>query len=327
MNEFEKNDDGGENKVLAGIPGKSHKGTRQTARDDIKLEELSLARLNMNDRVYFEVTQGTIDTYKDDPEGLTNLINYSVSDYIVDGKTVRLARMQLWEFISKFGKNIYMTARPVIKDNTLYFVPEEDANPEPAKEQPVETAKEPGKENSTKATFTCPWSSYNLGGQVWMGENLKIDDGGKGIYCNEYTGEIYYTFEAAKRVTSAIPGWHVPTREEWEELCKFAGGQLTMQTGDSLRHYTLCADKLKSKDWRGHDTFGLAIKPCGRFTNINAQFEGYGDSAYFWTATESELGKAFIRSISGDSCVLELSAYTSRGYSVRLVKDADNQQT
>lgn len=65
--------------------------------------------------------------------------------------------------------------------------------------------------------------TVKIGDQVWMAENLDIDDGGEGI--TNIGGKCYYTWEAAKRISSTIPGWHLPTELNFVELCFSLGGK------------------------------------------------------------------------------------------------------
>ena len=60
--------------------------------------------------------------------------------------------------------------------------------------------------------------SKRIGRYIWSLENLNIDDGGVGIYTNPDTGEVFYTYDAAKRVAGNIPGWHLPSPDEWYDL-------------------------------------------------------------------------------------------------------------
>ncbi|MBR4792565.1 MAG: hypothetical protein IK038_02760 [Bacteroidaceae bacterium] len=60
--------------------------------------------------------------------------------------------------------------------------------------------------------------TVKIGNQVWMAENLDIDDGGEGVRCNQRTGHVYYNNVAACRVIKNLKGWRLPTREDLEEL-------------------------------------------------------------------------------------------------------------
>ena len=57
--------------------------------------------------------------------------------------------------------------------------------------------------------------TVKIGGDVWMDENLAINDGGDGIYFNKKTNMYYYDWNAAKRIADSLPGWHLPSIGEW----------------------------------------------------------------------------------------------------------------
>ncbi|UCF79562.1 MAG: hypothetical protein JSW03_04780 [Candidatus Eiseniibacteriota bacterium] len=72
------------------------------------------------------------------------------------------------------------------------------------------------------------YQTVTIGEQVWMAANLRYDVG-DGTYCYdddplqcEAMGRLY-TWSAALAAADQIPGWHLPSREEWEELIAFCG--------------------------------------------------------------------------------------------------------
>lgn len=65
--------------------------------------------------------------------------------------------------------------------------------------------------------------SVKIGDQTWMSKNLAIDDGGEGIFYNSNNKEYYYTWDAAVRIAKAIPGWHLPSCEEWNTALEVCG--------------------------------------------------------------------------------------------------------
>jgi len=113
-------------------------------------------------------------------------------------------------------------------------------------------------------TFTDPrdgkvYKTVKIGEQVWMAENLAFDYVGSIRAC-EYRNRIVtgycppdktslcqgrlYNWETTMK---AIPlGWHLPSRDEWNDLIRFVGGN-----GTSLR----------SKLFNGTDNYGFAAMP------------------------------------------------------------------
>lgn len=156
--------------------------------------------------------------------------------------------------------------------------------------------------------------TVKIGDQIWMNNNLAIDDGGDGITINQETGEHYYTWDAAKRVSEKIKGWHLPTIAEWDFLAANAGGR------------EVCGNKLKAvsgwdDDGNGTDDFGFSAFPAGYYSG---SFYGVGSTAYFRTATENSSSYAYYRFFgTGASMDSNYSNKTYNAFSVRLVKDSE----
>ncbi|MBO4689899.1 MAG: hypothetical protein J5621_03395, partial [Paludibacteraceae bacterium] len=151
-----------------------------------------------------------------------------------------------------------------------------------------------------------------IGRQAWMQENLAIDDGGEGIYYNEKNGQYYYTWDAAMRVAKSIPGWHLPSAEEWNAAAEACGA-------------TVVDNKWKDdpymRDYRGTKNLydKLRVLPVGYYND--GRFYGVGAYAYFWSATEDDSSYAYRRFFGTSATVYQSSRYKDLGFSVRLVKD------
>ena len=169
--------------------------------------------------------------------------------------------------------------------------------------------------------FTPKWTCLSLPPDedarlkmpVWMTKNLEIDDGEGGITRNPDHPEYgcYYTWEAAKRIADKIPGWHLPTVQEWDMLAVIAGG------------IDVAGKKLKSEncwkqDFAGEDVFGFAALPAGYYYGC---VYNVGSCSYFWTATEYDSTNAYLRYFGTGESMVSINAYKNRQYSVRLVKD------
>ena len=181
-----------------------------------------------------------------------------------------------------------------------------------------ELSKKVNKDNDfiTLAADFGNWAeSVKIGNQEWTKVNLRLDDGGEGIYHNDYNGETYYTWEAARRVAGKIPGWHLPTREEWQELVDFCGGD--EKAGNALK-----ASTGWYADANGSDEFGFSAVPGG---NWNYNFRYVSLRAYFWTATEYGCNGAYGKYFDSCSTVYEYRNNRYRGHSIRLVKDSDKK--
>lgn len=139
-----------------------------------------------------------------------------------------------------------------------------------------------------------------VGNQIWMAKNLDINDGGEGIYFNQDNGEYYYTWEAAKRIADKIPGWHLPSRDEWVEL-------LTVVETNSL---------LQEGYWRSR----FDVKPTGYW---NETFIANRTTTNFWSSSidetcESNAWRIYMSNTPYSSWE---SRHKTLGFSVRLVKD------
>lgn len=156
-------------------------------------------------------------------------------------------------------------------------------------------------------------SEVVIGNQTWLLENLKVDDGKGGIYHNEDNGEVYYTFDAAKRVADGIPGWHLPSRDEWNTLIEVTG---TYEDSKPLMA-------------SGTNTTGLTVKLVG------SKIESYGRGApkyyvidkvaRFWSSDEEQdypesAWYKYFDSTSGGK--YDFNGPKDSGLSVRLVKDS-----
>jgi uncharacterized protein (TIGR02145 family) len=161
-----------------------------------------------------------------------------------------------------------------------------------------------------------------LGGLKWMKKNLNVETANSYCYnnspdsCARY-GRLY-TWSAAMTVCPS--GWRLPSRVEWGELAKAAGG-----TGDYGASGT-AGTKLKStggwyNNGNGTDAYGFTALPGGdRFSGGSFTSAGYGGS--WWAATEYGSGDAYYR------YVYYLNDYVYEGYlskddafSVRCVRD------
>lgn len=154
--------------------------------------------------------------------------------------------------------------------------------------------------------------TVTIGNQVWMAENLAIDDGGEGIYHNPDNNEYYYTWDAAMRIANSIPGWHVPTALEWDEAALACGAtEKHYNDNPNFSSYYKSAQELKDK---------LAIKLAGY--RYSGSFFNLGSLAYFWTASEYSSSSAYNRYFStGASMLSNNYNKTCNAYSVRLVKE------
>jgi uncharacterized protein (TIGR02145 family) len=149
-----------------------------------------------------------------------------------------------------------------------------------------------------------------INGKMWMADNLNyVTDsswchGDADSNCIKY-GRLY-TWNVAM---NACPlGWHLSTRDEWNDLVTFAGGS-----------YASTNKRLKSQDWDGTNDYGFSALPGGmRYQSGN--YVELGLRGNWWTSREEDASYANYQRIYTSS-MDEASYYKSCGMSVRCVQD------
>jgi uncharacterized protein (TIGR02145 family) len=120
--------------------------------------------------------------------------------------------------------------------------------------------------------------------QIWMAENLNFNASGSKFYDNDpKNGEIYgrlYDWKTAMKVCP--PGWNLPSKDEWEALSGFVGGN------------DIEGKHLKAKEgWNvggsGQDTYGFAALPGG-YGFSDGSFLNVGHFGCWWVASEDNNG-------------------------------------
>jgi len=141
--------------------------------------------------------------------------------------------------------------------------------------------------------------------------------------------------ESSANIPSGIQGvcpdgWHVPSDGEWKELEMYLGmpqseldatGPRGLYIGSKLAASpSLWADGyLKDSDAFGISKFKV-LPGGGR--HFDGTFEFLGENANFWSATEGDSARAWVRHIySKYTTVLRYKSIKSNGFSVRCVKD------
>jgi len=182
-----------------------------------------------------------------------------------------------------------------------------------------------------------------IGTQTWMAENLKttkysdgtaipiVTDGGAWAalttpgYCWQNNDEATYkaTYGAlynwyAVNTGKLCPtGWHVSTNAEWTTLTTYLGGEAV--AGAKLKE-SGTAHWTSPNAGATNETGFTALPGPGR--DIGGGFHDIGDHGYLWSATQSDLIKAWYRYLFYNSNVLsggDLSKVF--GFSVRCVRD------
>jgi uncharacterized protein (TIGR02145 family) len=189
------------------------------------------------------------------------------------------------------------------------------------------------------------YKTIQIGTQTWMAENLrttKYNDGtaidyvtdsaewiviGTGAYCTSYhtTDPVYiatygmlYNWFAVNTGKLAPSGWHVPTREEWQTLKTYLGGD------------NLAGGKMKETGMTHWETYNEGADNSSGFTALPSKSrEGYSGSfntqfhsGYFWTASGVNIFRAHQCNVGyNTSLAYTGDASTHSGLVIRCVKD------
>ena len=161
------------------------------------------------------------------------------------------------------------------------------------------------------------YRAVKIGGQTWMGENLNYQTA-SGSWCykndNSNCGKYGRLYDWNTAKTSCPAGFHLPSRQEWDNLVTSAGG------------VSAAGKKLKARSgWNnngnGTDDFGFSALPGGT-RGAGGTFGTAGYYGFWWTATENGAGYAYLRDMSYDNDrVDEGNDGKSLGISVRCVQD------
>jgi uncharacterized protein (TIGR02145 family) len=162
--------------------------------------------------------------------------------------------------------------------------------------------------------------TVKIGEQTWMAENLNIKAGNSWCYdgddsnCDRY-GRLY-DWETAKKVCPA--GWHLPTRQEWNDLIEVVGGG-----GENVAGKKLMSKNRWSNNGNGTDDYGFSALPGGD-RGYGGGFSSIRNYGYWWTATEGGSGEAYCRFMGYSILGFEIGDNANKksyAYSVRCVKD------
>ncbi|MFH1119425.1 MAG: fibrobacter succinogenes major paralogous domain-containing protein [Bacteroidota bacterium] len=191
------------------------------------------------------------------------------------------------------------------------------------------------------------YHSITIGTQTWMVENLatsryrngdsipQVTDSASWIalttgaccyYDNSATsgttyGFLYNWFAVNDPRNLAPEGWHVASREEWNVLNAFLGGELV--SGGKLKETGTA--HWNSPNTGATDEAGFKGLPGGG-RSLDGIFNSIGQSGLWWTSTESSTTDAWPRGLSYNSELIFSSFWLDKnsGFSVRCIKDLKN---
>ena len=185
------------------------------------------------------------------------------------------------------------------------------------------------------------YKTVKIGDQVWMAENLDYKFTGLTVgswstdpsagYYNNNEGTygidgrrrcgLLYNWYAVKYLedhkSELLPsGWHVPTDAEWTALIGAVGDD----AGTKLKAVDNSVDSgTWPTGWDGTDDYGFGVLPAGTYREGFAALGVYGN---FWSSSENSSSYAWYYYFVSRSSVARNSQDKTRGFSIRLVKDA-----
>ncbi|MDG1147081.1 MAG: FISUMP domain-containing protein [Crocinitomicaceae bacterium] len=213
-----------------------------------------------------------------------------------------------------------------------------------------------GSNTFTDARDGNSYEFVKIGEQTWMAENLKYtgedikhitdtDEWGHNdsfdAWCsyennqeNEDKYGVMYQWEAAKK---ACPdGWHLPTKEEWEELIDYlkANGysNKSMLSSSGVAKSLATADGWELSEYEGEvgsrdypeyqNKSGFSALPGGEREG-RGRFSNLGKSSVWWSISDhDDFVDKCIRLVHSESHVRGyMSNHKRKGYYVRCIKD------
>jgi uncharacterized protein (TIGR02145 family) len=163
------------------------------------------------------------------------------------------------------------------------------------------------------------YSIVQIGGQIWMAENLNYNTGNSWCYdnnssnCNTY-GRLYDWQTALGACPS---GWHLPGDAEWTELTDFLGGEPI--AGGKMKEAGTAHWGLPNTG--ANNSSGFTALPGGGRSS-SGSFYGLIGNADFWSSTEYSSTDAWRRYLYYDYELVTHGNYgKTGGFSVRCVHD------
>ena len=189
------------------------------------------------------------------------------------------------------------------------------------------------------------YNTVAIGNQIWMKENLKvtkyrngdpipnvIDEHWNapniGAYCNygnnlsdsEIYGKLYNWSAVVDSRYLAPEGWHIPTKDDWQELIEYLGGEST--AGGKLKETgTIYWNEPNHAATNEYNFSGLP----GGYRSFSGTFFGESEIGGFWSSTKSNnpnREEAWMLKIYYNKSSADFLEYPlNEGFSVRCIKD------
>ena len=182
------------------------------------------------------------------------------------------------------------------------------------------------------------YPTVQIGDQVWMAENLKATHyrNGDAISTDDYavydnneshidTYGYLYNWHAVNDSRGLAPkGWHIPSKEEWEELREYLSEPGLATQGGKLKEAG--SDHWVTSGPRMTNETGFTALPGGVWGTRG--FQWMSSRAYFWTSTElPSFAKAWNFSLMEDASLRRNNLPYRFKMSVRCIRNETHNRT
>jgi uncharacterized protein (TIGR02145 family) len=165
------------------------------------------------------------------------------------------------------------------------------------------------------------YKTVRIGSQIWMAENLNFITDSSWCYdnnpenCLKY-GRLY-NWDAA--MIACPEGWHLPSSQEWQTLVDHIGGREV--AGKKMKSTSGWSNEGNGSNDRAFNAFPAGYLIAG--SGFGAGFRGVGDSANWWSSTESDPQESWALSLAyhSDWANLFSSGFKTNGLSCRCIKN------
>lgn len=178
------------------------------------------------------------------------------------------------------------------------------------------------------------YKTVKIGDQWWMAENLKVTHDPEGnpitsyIYRNDIENENVYgrlykwnvVMDGSLTAGSqgiAPDGWHIPSRDEWNELIEYIGGR--SQGGGKLKEAGEA--HWESPNSGADDSYEFCALPTG-WRNFDGQYMGLGERCFFTTSSRGSNNYPKVKILTyNNSSISDGDVVPGDALPVRCIKD------
>jgi len=146
-------------------------------------------------------------------------------------------------------------------------------------------------------TVTCggqTYSTVNIGGKVWMAENLNYDVSGSVCYRNELDNcNVYgrlYNLAAAEVVCPS--GWHLSNSSDWWQLVNYVESDNNCSSCAAI--YLKAKGGIFSGTTNGKDSYGFRAT-FGGYGRSDGDFWGEEQWGYWWIDNEIDVNEPYAK--------------------------------